>query len=77
MEEEKSKKESLEKFNALSFAFELGYLIAGPIVFFGLVGRFLDKYLNSSPYFLLGGILLSLLISVFLVYKKAIKILNN
>ena len=60
---------------ALSLAWELGYTIAIPIVIFALLGRFLDKKFDSSPWLLLLGIFFALLISGFVVTKKALKII--
>lgn len=55
-----------------SLAWELGYLIAVPLVVFTLAGRFLDKKLGSSPWLLLGGVFFSLAVSSYMVYKKII-----
>lgn len=65
-----------EDFHPIALAWELGYTIAVPLVVFALVGRFADTYFNSSPWLLLGGILLSIFVSSFLVYKKTVKILK-
>ncbi|PJC36778.1 hypothetical protein CO046_04100 [Candidatus Peregrinibacteria bacterium CG_4_9_14_0_2_um_filter_53_11] len=54
----------------LSLAWELGYLIALPIVILGFGGALLDKKLGTSPLFLLLGIALSLVISGLGVYRK-------
>jgi F0F1-type ATP synthase assembly protein I len=62
---------------ALSLAWDLGYTIALPLVIFALIGRLLDKWLNTSPWFLLGGIFVSIIISSLAVYFKAVKILKN
>lgn len=60
----------------LSLAWELGYLIALPLIIFALMGRFLDKNLHTSPWLFLLGILLAIIISVFIVYKKTINIIK-
>ncbi len=62
-------------FNAWQLAFELGYTIAVPIVLFALLGRWADNSWGTSPWLLLAGILISILISSFVVYKKVSKIL--
>lgn len=59
---------------ALSLAFELGYTIAVPLVVLALTGRLLDSRYQTSPWFLLAGILLSIVVSSWLVYKKTLKI---
>lgn len=61
--------------SALSLAFELGYTIAIPLVVFALVGRLIDKRFDTSPWFLLTGIIISIIISTWAVYIKTMKIL--
>lgn len=72
-----NQKESNQTWNALSLAWELGYTIAVPIVIFALLGRFLDKWLGTSPWLLLVGIFASLIASSVGVYFKAIKIIGK
>lgn len=55
---------------ALNLAWELGYIIALPIVILGFGGAWLDKKLGTPPLFILIGILVSLLISGIGVYRK-------
>jgi len=57
-------------FQALSLAWELGYTIAIPLVVLALLGRMIDKWLGSSPWVLLVGVLLSIFLSTWLVYRK-------
>lgn len=64
-------------FSALKMAWELGYTIAIPLVVFALVGRLLDKKLGTSPFLLLIGILISLVVTSIAVYRKATKILKE
>jgi F0F1-type ATP synthase assembly protein I len=63
--------------SALGFAWNLGYSIAIPLVLLALGGRFLDKAWSTSPWMLLGGILISIVISSFIVYKKTIQIIKS
>ncbi|MBU1146542.1 AtpZ/AtpI family protein [Patescibacteria group bacterium] len=70
-------KEKNQSWSALSLAWQLGYSIAIPIVVLALGGRMLDKKFNTSPWLLLAGILLSLVVSTFAVYFKTIKILSE
>ena len=74
MEINKEKEQSILKFT-LSFAWNLGYSIAVPLVVLALGGRFLDKKFGSSPWFLIAGILISIAISSYIVYKKMKEIL--
>ncbi len=48
---------------ALSLAGQLGWVIAVPLVLFAAVGQLLDKQLDTSPWLLLGGIGVSILVS--------------
>lgn len=61
--------------SVLNLAWELGYIIALPIVILGFGGAWLDKKLGSSPGFLLAGIVLSVIISGVAIYRK-IKSIN-
>lgn len=63
--------------SAVSLAWELGYSIAVPLVVLALGGRFLDKKLGTTPWLLLIGILLSIIISSYIVYKKTIDVMNK
>ncbi len=66
----KNKDDSI--FPVLSLVFELGYIIAIPIVGFALGGRLLDNKLDTSPLFILGGIFISIILTSYFVYKKYI-----
>ncbi|MFZ5365617.1 MAG: AtpZ/AtpI family protein [Patescibacteria group bacterium] len=63
--------------SSLNLAFQLGYTIAIPLVLLALAGRMLDSYFGTSPWLLLTGILISMLISSWAIYFKIIKILNE
>jgi len=63
--------------NIWSFAWELGYSISLPIVIFALAGRFLDRKFDTSPWIMLIGILVSIMISSHIVYKKTIKVIDK
>jgi len=63
--------------SVLSLAFELGYLITLPIVILALLGRMLDKKMDSSPWFLLVGIIISIVVTTYLVYRKTVSIIDK
>ncbi len=63
--------------SALSLAWQLGYTVAIPLVILALIGRLLDKKFGTSPWLLVVGIFLSLIISTIAVYYKTIKILGD
>lgn len=48
---------------ALSLAWDLGYMIALPLVILALVGRWLDHKWNSSPLMLLVGVVVAFTLS--------------
>lgn len=75
--EENDKNNNKKTWSALSLAWQLGYSIAVPLIVLALLGRFLDKKFNTSPWLLLTGIFLSLIVSTFAVYNKTIKILQE
>jgi F0F1-type ATP synthase assembly protein I len=66
-----------KSFSALSLAWQLGYTISVPIVVLALLGRWADKKLGTSPWLLLGGILLSILLSSWAIYKKTLDIIEK
>jgi F0F1-type ATP synthase assembly protein I len=75
--EKNAQTEKEKVWSALSLAWQLGYTIAIPLVVLALTGRILDKRFNTSPWLLLVGIFLSIIISTFAVYYKTIKILSE
>ena len=66
-----------KSFSALSLAWELGYTIAIPIVALALAGRWLDKKLGTSPWLLLAGVLISIAVSSWAIYKKTLDIIGK
>lgn len=56
--------------SALALAWQLGYTIAIPLIVLALVGRFLDRRLDTSPLFLLAGIALSIVLSGIVVTRR-------
>lgn len=61
---------------ALSLAWELGYTITVPLVVLALGGRLLDRAWGTSPWLFVAGIVLSIAISTWLVYRKSVAILR-
>jgi len=80
MEKEKKKNLSLASdgsWSAVGFAWELGYSIAIPLVLFTLGGRLLDKKLETSPWLLLLGLFISIIVTFYIVYQKLMKIIKD
>jgi F0F1-type ATP synthase assembly protein I len=73
---EKKFNKNENSWSAVGLAWELGYTIAVPLVVFALLGRYLDKKLGTSPFLLLLGILLSIGLTSWLVYKKTLDIMK-
>ena len=65
------------QWSVFSLAMELGYTIAIPIILLALLGRLIDKNINTSPWFLLMGIFISILLTSWLIYKKVLKIIEE
>lgn len=51
----------------------MGFLIALPIIIFGVGGKYLDKYLGTN-FFVIGGIFLAITTSSILIGKKILEI---
>ena len=64
------------EFNVLGMGLNLGWMIAGPLVALALLGRYLDRVYNSSPWFIIVGLLLALTISSVLVYRLVRKVME-
>lgn len=62
---------------ALSLLGQLGYVIAIPLVILAMIGRFIDNRYHTSPWFLIAGMFLALIISTFWVYKKTAEIMKE
>lgn len=62
---------------AFGLAWQFGYTMAIPLVLFALGGRLLDKHFNTSPLFLLIGIIISIAVSSILIGMKAVKIIST
>jgi hypothetical protein len=71
------KEKPASSWSALGFAWELGYSIAIPLVLFALGGRYLDKKLGTSPWLLLGGLALAIVLTSIIVYYKVINEMKN
>ena len=55
---------------ALGLAWNLGYIIALPLVVFALGGRLLDRRMGTSPLFLLAGVFISLIVTTIGLMRK-------
>lgn len=64
-----------KEFRAWSLAGQLGYTIAIPIVVFALLGRLADKAWGAAPWLMLLGIIISITMSSWLIYRKVREIM--
>ncbi len=55
---------------AVGLVWEIGWVIAVPAFLFGFGGAYVDKYYETSPLFMIGGLLVALLFSGFAVYRR-------
>jgi F0F1-type ATP synthase assembly protein I len=72
-----SQKNSFKTFYALSLAWQLGFLIAVPIggfLFLGLLG---DRFFKTEPLFLILGLLVGIIITVYEVYHLLIPLIKE
>jgi len=58
------------KFELVSLSFQLGFIIAIPIIAFGFAGKWLDGRVDSYPTFTLIGIFISIIFTSIWIYKK-------
>jgi len=72
-----SQKDGYKIFYALSLAWQLGFLIALPIIGFILLGFWSDKFFKTQPIFLIFGLLLGILITIYEVYHWLIPLIKN
>ncbi len=77
LKKEGEKKQVDSQWSVFSLAMELGYMIAIPLVAMALLGRFLDKKFDSSPWIFLAGICAAIVLTTYLVYKKTVSVLND
>ncbi len=62
--------------SVISLAWDLGWMIVIPIVVFATGGAFIDNNIGTSPWMLLGGIGLSLIVTFIMVYRKIINTIS-
>jgi F0F1-type ATP synthase assembly protein I len=63
-------------FLGLRFAGELGYMIAVPAVLFGFGGAYLDKYIHTTPLFIILGLVVAFALSAIGVTRKVKEIVE-
>lgn len=60
----------------LTIVGQIGFIIAIPVVILALAGRYLDEKFETSPWFLISAVVLSIIISSVILYSRVIKTLQ-
>ncbi|OGL85987.1 hypothetical protein A3I40_00440 [Candidatus Uhrbacteria bacterium RIFCSPLOWO2_02_FULL_48_12] len=55
---------------ALGLAWELGFIIAIPLVIFGSIGKYADGQLGTTPWLTLSGVFLAMATTIVWLYKQ-------
>ena len=74
---EEQKKENSKFFYAISLGLELGFMIAIPLILFVLGGLYVDRIFNTTPLFLILGLLLNVIFTIFEVKKIILPFLEK
>lgn len=77
IEQKGDKKEDFKMFYSLDLAARLGFSIAIPLIIFILMGRFLDGFFNTSPIFVLLGLIVGLASSIFEIFRSVLPLLDD
>lgn len=77
MPEQEPKAQQFDKRKVVALAFELGYIIALPIVFFGLLGKYLDERLNTDPYLKISGLILAIVTTTIWLARRFSEIFKS
>ncbi len=71
------KKNNFKTFYALSFAWQLGFIIAVPIGLFIFLGGVADKFFGVQPLFMIFGFLVGVVITAYEVYHILIPLIKD
>lgn len=70
----KQPKKDLTPWEALGVVWEIGTAIAIPTILFALLGRWVDRRYGTSPFFIIAGLFLALVVITVFTVKKGKKI---
>jgi len=70
-------KSQFKLYYSLSFAWQLGFLIAAPLVLLLLIGYWLDRALYTSPFFILTGVFGGMIFSAYEIYHLIAPLISN
>lgn len=71
------KKENFKILYAMSFAWQLGFLVAAPLGILIFLGLWADKTFQTGPLFVLTGIIVGLVTTVYEVYHMLSPLIHN
>jgi F0F1-type ATP synthase assembly protein I len=74
---EKKQQQEMSVWSSLQLAWELGYLIAIPVVTLGFGGAYMDKYYHTSPLFIILGFIIAITITTIGVVRKVRSIISS
>ncbi|MDD5527486.1 MAG: hypothetical protein PHO56_00730 [Patescibacteria group bacterium] len=74
MAEDKKSEKGMRDF-ALGMAVYSSASVLGPLIFFGVIGYFLDKAYHGRNLILLGGIFVAFIITNILIFRKAFAVM--
>lgn len=73
----KNSQKSVKSWSAYNMALNIGFMIIIPILFFGIGGVLLDKYLHTFPIFVVIGFFLAMSSGLLIVYKKSKEMIDE
>ena len=69
--------QSINKWRIIQFATEFGFIIALPLVGLGLVGKWVDRKMDSDPWFTLAGILLAIALTTIWITRRVKELMKR
>jgi hypothetical protein len=68
---------SFSKWQIVGLAWELGYIIALPILFFAILGKYLDALWHTGPWLKLAGVILAITASTLWLVRRFSDVFKN
>lgn len=62
---------------ALSFAWQLGFLIAAPLTILIIIGLWIDNILKTGPLLVISGVLIGLTITIYEIYHMLLPLIKK
>ena len=72
-----NRKNLVEKYKIVGLAFELGFIIALPLITFLLLGKYLDGRFNTNPFFKIAAVVLALTVTTVWLTRRFAEILSG